>query len=73
MNYIYNYYTFYLEFKVINNFFFKAIFKSIKKTYKKEETRHWIFTIGITMYKTFISSPEHLPIYIKEEAMLKKY
>ncbi len=40
MNYIYNYYIFYLGFKVINNFFFKTIFKPIKKIYKEKETRH---------------------------------
>ncbi len=33
MNYIYNYYIFYLGFKVINNFFFKVIFRFIKKVY----------------------------------------
>ncbi len=40
MNYIYNYYIFHLELKAINNFFFKAIFRFIKKTYRKEETRY---------------------------------
>ncbi len=37
MNYIYNYYIFYLRFKIINNFFFKAIFRFIKKIYKKNK------------------------------------
>ncbi len=31
MNYIYDYYIFYLGFKAIYNFFFKVIFRSIKK------------------------------------------
>ncbi len=35
-----NYYIFYLKFKTTNNSFSKAIFKSIKKIYTKEETRH---------------------------------
>ncbi len=71
MNYIYNYYIFYLKFKTTNNFFFKTIFKSIKKIYKEEETRYWIFIIRITIYRTFISSSEHFSIYIKEETILK--
>ena len=33
MNYIYNCYRFYLRPKIINNFFFKTIFKFIKKVY----------------------------------------
>ncbi len=33
MNCIYNYYILYLRFKVINNFFFKAMFRFIKKVY----------------------------------------
>ena len=73
MNYIYNYYIFYLRFKTINNFFFKAIFKLIKKVYKKEKTRYWIFIIKITMYKTFISSFEYLLIYMKEKVTLERY
>ncbi len=73
MNYIYNYCAFYLKFKTIYNFFFKTIFKFIKKTYKKEETKHWIFTTRITIYGIFIPSPEHPPIYIKEKASLKRY
>ncbi len=40
MNCIYNYYTFHLKFKTINNFFFKTMFKPIKKTYRKEETKY---------------------------------
>ena len=40
INYIYNYYAFYLEPKAINNFFFKVIFRFIKKMYKEEETRY---------------------------------
>ena len=73
MNCIYNYYTLYLGFKAINNFFFKTIFKLIKKMYTEKETRHWIFTIRTAIYRTFISSLEHLPIYMKEEAILKRY
>ncbi len=73
MNYIYNYYIFYLGFKAINNFFFKTIFKPIKKVYRKEETKYWIFTIRTTIYRTFISSLEYLPIYIKKEAILERY
>ncbi len=73
MNYIYNYYTFHLRFKIINNFFLKTIFKPMKKIYKKEETRYWIFTIKITIYKTFILLFKHLSIYIKKEIILKRY
>ncbi len=73
MNYIYNYYTFYLKPKATNNFFFKTIFKPIKKTYRKEEIRHWILTTKTTIYKTFIPSSKHPPIYIKERATLEKY
>ncbi len=40
MNYIYDYCIFYLEFKIINNFFLRTIFKSIKKVYKEKETRY---------------------------------
>src|SRR6266566_3755273 len=73
MNYIYNYYVFYLRPKATNNFFPKTIFKSIKKAYKEEKTRHWIFTTKTTIYKTFIPSFKHPPIYIKERATLKRY
>ena len=73
MNYIYNYYIFYLRFKTINNFFFKTMFKLIKKVYKEKETKYWIFTIKITIYKIFILSPEYPSIYIKEEVILKRY
>ncbi len=73
MNWIYNYSTFYLEFKTINNFFLKAIFRLIKKMHKEEETRYWIFTIKTTIYKTFIPLSEHLPIYIKKETILERY
>jgi len=73
MNCIYNYYTLHLKFKAINNLFFGAIFKPIRKPYKKEETRYWILTIRTTIYRTFISSFKHPPIYIKEEAILKRY
>ncbi len=61
MNYIYNYCALHLRFKTINNFFFKPIFKLIKKVYKKEEIRHQIFTIRTTIYRTFISSLEYPP------------
>ncbi len=73
MNYIYNYYVFYLESKIIYNFFSKVIFKLIKKTYKEEETRYQIFTIKTTIYKIFVSSFEHPPIYIKKEVTLERY
>ncbi len=53
INYIYNYYVFYLRLKTINNFFFKTIFRFIKKVYREEETRHQIFTIRTTKYGTF--------------------
>ncbi len=72
MNYIYNYYVFYLKFKTTNNFFFRIIFKFIKKVYREKEMRHWIFTIKTTIYRTFILSFEYLPIYIKEGAILKR-
>ena len=49
------------------------MFKSIKKAYREEETKHQIFTTKTTIYKTFILSFEYLPIYIKEEAILKEY
>ena len=73
MNYIYNYCAFYLRFKTINNFFFKIIFKPMKKVYRKEEMRYWIFITKTTIYRTFISSFKHPSIYIKEEAILKRY
>ncbi len=72
MNCIYDYYVFYLRFKATNNFFFKVIFKVIKKVYKEKETRYWILTTKTTIYKTFILSLKHLPIYIKKEAILKR-
>ncbi len=40
MNCIYDYCIFHLGFKAINNFFFKAMFKLIKKAYRKKETRY---------------------------------
>ncbi len=64
---------FYLELKAIYNFFFKTMFKPIKKIYKEKEIRYWILTTKTTIYGTFISSFEHPLIYIKEEAMLKGY
>ena len=73
MNYIYDYYTFHLGPKTINNFFLKAIFKPMKKVYKEKEIRYWIFTIKTAIYKTFILSFEYPLIYIKEEAILKEY
>ena len=72
MNYIYNYYTLYLKLKATNNFFLKTIFKSIKKTYKKEETKHWIFIIKIAIYRTFIPLFEYPPICVKEGATLER-
>ncbi len=39
MNYIYDYCVFYLRFKATNNFFFKAMFKFIKKVYREKEIR----------------------------------
>jgi len=45
----------------------------MKKAYKEEKMRYWIFTIRITMYKIFILSFEHPPMYIKEEAILERY
>ncbi len=73
MNCIYNYCIFYLKPKATNNFFFKTIFKPIKKTYKEEKTKHWIFIIKTTIYKTFILSFEYPSIYIKEETILERY
>ena len=72
MIYIYNYCAFYLRSKTTNNFFLKTIFKLIKKTYKEEKTRYWIFIIKTTIYKTFTPSLERPPIYIKEKAILKR-
>ena len=40
INYIYDYYTFHLESKAINNFFFKAIFKLIRKMYIFKKTKY---------------------------------
>ena len=40
INCIYNYYTFYLKLKTTNNFFFKTMFKPIKKIYKKQKTKY---------------------------------
>ncbi len=73
MNYIYDYYVFYLRPKAIYNFFFKIMFRLIKKTYREEETRHWIFTIKTMIYRIFISLFEYLPIYIKKRIMLEEY
>ncbi len=72
ISYIYNYCVFYLRFKIINNFFSRAIFRLIRKVYIFEETEHWIFTIRTTIYKIFISSLEHFLIYIKDETILKR-
>ena len=72
INCIYNYYIFYLGSKAINNFFSKAIFKPIKKAYRKEETRHWIFTIRTMIYRTFIPLSKHPPIYIKKRSHIGK-
>ncbi len=73
MSCIYNYYIFYLRPKITNNFFFKAIFKPIKKVYIFEETKHQILTTRITIYRIFISSFEHLSICMKERAILEGY
>ena len=73
MNCIYNYCTFYLGFKTINNFFLRIIFKLFKKAYKKEKTKYQIFTIKTIIYGTFISLFKYLSIYIKEEAILERY
>jgi len=40
INCIYDYYIFYLGFKATYNFFFKAMFRFIKKIYRKEKTRY---------------------------------
>ncbi len=40
INYIYDYCTFHLRLKAINNFFPKTMFKLMKKTYIEEETKH---------------------------------
>ncbi len=73
MNYIYNYYIFHLKSKTTYNFFFKTMFKLIKKVYKEEETRYWILIIRTTIYEIFILSSKYPPIYIKEEATLERY
>ena len=73
MNCIYNYCIFHLRFTTINNFFFKIIFKSIKKIYREEEIKHQIFIIKITIYRTFILLFEYLSIYVKEGAILERY
>jgi len=48
------------------------MFKSIRKIYKKEETRYWIFTIKTTIYKIFILLLKYPPIYIKEGVILER-
>ncbi len=73
INCIYDYCVFYLEFKAINNFFSRAIFRLIKKIYIEKETRYQIFTIRTAIYRTFIPSSKHLLIYVKEGAILKRY
>ncbi len=70
---IYDYYVLYLGFKTINNFFFRTIFKPIKKVYIFEETKYWIFTIRIAIYGIFIPSLEHLPMNMKEGIILEGY
>ncbi len=72
INCIYNYYALYLKPKAINIFFFKIIFKLIKKIYREEKTKYWILTIRTTIYRTFILSFEYPSIYIKERAILKR-
>ncbi len=73
MNYIYDYCAFYLGPKATNNFFFKTMFRPIKKIFREKEMRYWIFTTKITIYKTFTSSLEHPSIYMKDRVTLKKY
>ncbi len=73
MNYIYNYYIFYLKLKTIYNFFLKVIFRPMKKVYREEETKYWIFITKTTIYRTFISSFEYFLIYIKEEVIFEGY
>ncbi len=73
MNYIYNYCALHLRPKATNNFFSKAIFRPIKRIYTFEETEHWILTIKTTIYGIFTPSLKHPPIYIKEDAILKRY
>ncbi len=46
------------------------MFRFIKKMYKEEETRYWIFIIRTTIYKIFILSFKYLLIYIKEETIV---
>ncbi len=72
INCIYNYCAFHLESKATNNFFPRAIFKSMRRAYTFEKTKHWILTIKTTMYGTFISSSKHPPICIKEGATLER-
>ncbi len=73
INYIYDYCIFHLRLKTINNFFFKIIFKPMKKVYTFEKTEHWIFTTKTTIYRTFVLLLEYLPIYIKERTILDRY
>src|SRR6266566_6153952 len=53
----------------IRSFFFKTMFRPIKKAYIEEETRHWILITRTTIYKTFILSLKYPSIYIKKRAM----
>ena len=71
INCIYNYYAFYLGFKTTNNFFPKTMFRFIKRAYTFEKTEYQILITRTAMYRTFILSPEHPPIYMKERAMLE--
>ncbi len=48
------------------------MFRFIKKIYTKEEMRHWILIIRTAIYRTFILSFKHFPIY-KKKAILKEY
>ncbi len=73
INYIYNYYAFHLGPKATYNFFPKAIFRPIKKVYREKETKYQILITRTTIYKTFISSSEHPPIYIRKRGTLKRY
>ena len=48
------------------------MFKPIKKAYTFEEIENWILITRTTMYKTFISSLEHPPIYIKKKNYIER-
>ncbi len=62
-----------MKLKTIYNFFLKVIFRPMKKVYREEETKYWIFITKTTIYRTFISSFEYFLIYIKEEVIFEGY